>query len=94
MFRRAVRRPPAAGLAVGECPRTGDDMRALAMIGGGVAGGLLGYMAGYYAACELFDGGNLCGLLGVFVTGPLGVVGGGIGGWSLSRRLGGPDGAA
>jgi hypothetical protein len=61
-------------------------MRALAVVGGVLVGGFVGYMAGYYVACELFNGGNLCGLVGVFVTGPHGAIGGGIGGWFLTRR--------
>jgi len=64
---------------------------ALAIIGGMLLGGFLGYMAAVYLACEgspvqLFDGGNLCGLFGVFITGPLGCVGGGIAGWLLARQ--------
>jgi hypothetical protein len=49
-------------------------------------GGFLGYMAGTYLACLVFDGGNLCGLWGIFITGPLGSVAGGVGGWLIFRR--------
>ena len=64
---------------------------ALGIIGGVLAGGFLGYMAGMYMACEgspvqLFDGGNLCGLFGVFMTGPIGSIAGGVAGGFLSRR--------
>jgi hypothetical protein len=59
---------------------------ALGIICGVLAGGFLGYMAGYYVACEIFDGGKLCGLFGVFITGPLGAIAGGVGGALLSRR--------
>jgi hypothetical protein len=60
---------------------------ALAVVAGVVTGGPLGYLAGTYLACEVFyQGSNLCGLVGVFVTGPLGAVAGGIAGWLLSRR--------
>jgi hypothetical protein len=62
-------------------------MRALiAILIGAPVGGLLGYLLGVYLACGLFDLGNLCGLLGVFITGPLGVLGGGLAGWLLGRR--------
>src|SRR5213595_3777366 len=67
------------------------DMRVtLGILGGILAGCFLGYLAGIYLACEgspvqLFDGGNLCGLFGVFLTGPLGAVGGGVAGWWLAR---------
>ncbi len=47
---------------------------ALAIVVGVLAGGLLGYMVGYYLACEVFHAGNLCGLLGVFLTGLLGAI--------------------
>jgi hypothetical protein len=45
-------------------------------------GGFLGYrLARAWMACEwLYAGSNLCGLVGVFVTGPIGAVTGGIGG--------------
>jgi hypothetical protein len=59
---------------------------ALAIVVGFLVGGFLGYMVGALVACELFDGGNLCGLLGVFITGPLGSIGGGAAGWLLVRR--------
>jgi hypothetical protein len=64
---------------------------ALGIIGGVLAGGFLGYMAGIYVACEgshvqLFDGGNLCGLLGVFIIGPIGSIAGGVAGWLVFRR--------
>jgi hypothetical protein len=60
---------------------------ALSVVAGLVMGGLLGYLAGAYLACEVFyRGSNLCGLVGVFVTGPFGSVAGGIAGWLLSRR--------
>jgi hypothetical protein len=58
----------------------------LAILIGAPAGGLLGYLLGVYLACGLFDMGNLCGLVGVFVNGPLGVIGGGLAGWLLGRR--------
>jgi hypothetical protein len=64
---------------------------ALGILGGMLAGGFLGYMLGIYLVCDgspiqVFDGGNLCGLFGVFITGPLGFIVGGIVGWYVSRR--------
>jgi hypothetical protein len=48
---------------------------AMAIVGA-VLGGLAGYWAGVLVACFGFFGwlGNLCGLVGVFVTGPLGIL--------------------
>jgi hypothetical protein len=59
---------------------------ALAIILGVLVGGSLGYMAGYYVACDVFNAGNLCGLFGVFLTGPLGAIAGGVAGASVSRQ--------
>ncbi len=64
---------------------------ALGITLGVLVGGFLGYMAGMYVACEgspvqLFDGGNLCGLFGVFITGPIDSIAGGAAGWFVSRR--------
>jgi hypothetical protein len=53
---------------------------ALGTIVGFFLGGFLGYMLGIYVACEIFEAGNLCGLVGVFITGPLGALGGSIAG--------------
>jgi hypothetical protein len=36
---------------------------------GFVLGGFLGYLLGVEVACGLLDAGNLCGLVGVFITG-------------------------
>jgi hypothetical protein len=51
-----------------------------------VLGGLLGYFAGTYVACMVYEAGNLCGLVGVFVTGPVGAVLGAFTDWWASRR--------
>lgn len=52
-----------------------------------LVGGFVGYMVGIYVACELIPNpGNLCGLVGVFITGPLGAIGGGFAGGFLSRK--------
>lgn len=54
-------------------------------------GGLLGLVVGYYigatVACDwLIPTSNLCGIYGVFLTGPIGLIGGMIGGWKIARR--------
>jgi hypothetical protein len=59
---------------------------ALGIIVGVLIGGFLGYMVGYYVACEVLNAGNLCGLLGVFITGPIGAIVGGVGGVFVSRK--------
>jgi hypothetical protein len=58
---------------------------ALGIIVGFLLGGFLGYMAGAFVACELLNAGNLWGLFGVFITGPLGGIGGSIAGALLAR---------
>jgi hypothetical protein len=73
--------------ALAEALDRGEVMRALAVLAGMLVGAFAGYLAGVYLACYLlWPPSNLCGLVGVFVTGPLGLVGGGIAGWLLSRR--------
>src|SRR2546423_100995 len=79
---------PARSMGKGST-RGGEGVRvrmALAGVAGGGLGGYLGYLAGVYLACLALKMGNLCGLVGVFVTGPIGSVGGGLAGWRLSRR--------
>ena len=60
----------------------------LGIMAGMLVGGFAGYMAGAYVACEVFAAGNLCGLVGVFITGPLGLVLGGVAGGLLAQRAG------
>lgn len=55
-----------------------------------VSGGLIGGIAGYFIAVLIgFDwlmpNSNLCGIYGVFITGPLGLIGGAIAGWLLTH---------
>jgi hypothetical protein len=71
-----------------EEPTAGADMRtALAVLAGMLVGAFAGYMAGVYlACCLLWPQSNLCGLVGVFITGPLGLVAGGVLGWFASRQ--------
>jgi len=66
---------------------------ALGIAGGFLLGGVLGYYLGVLAACVVFDAGNLCGLIAVFITGPFGALGGSIAGGLLLRprqKTGGP----
>jgi uncharacterized membrane protein YeaQ/YmgE (transglycosylase-associated protein family) len=52
---------------------------AAAFVTGFVVFGFLGYWLGAYVACFwLYPGSNLCGLIGVFVTGPIGAIVGGL----------------
>ena len=61
-------------------------MRLLAAVVGGLIGGVVGYFIGVFVACDwLYPTSNLCGIYGVFATGPVGLVGGAIAGWMLSR---------
>ena len=61
-------------------------MRLLAASVGALVGVGAGYMIGAFVACSLlYPDSNLCGLVGVFITGPLGLVGGAVAGWLLSR---------
>ncbi|HKI19517.1 MAG TPA: hypothetical protein VKA15_16650 [Isosphaeraceae bacterium] len=53
---------------------------------GGVIVGRIGNPSYGEFASAGRPGSNLCGLVGVFVTGPLGAIAGGVGGWALSRR--------
>ena len=64
----------------------------LGIIVGFLLGGIGGYVLGVEVACGLLDLGNLCGLIGVFVTGPLGALGGSIAGALLTRRRAGAAG--
>jgi hypothetical protein len=59
-------------------------------IGGTLIGALIGLVVGYfigvYVACDwLYPTSNLCGIYGVFITGPIGLLAGAIGGWVMSR---------
>ena len=58
---------------------------ALGIAGGFIFGGVLGYYLGALVACDVFAAGNLCGLIAVFITGPLGALGGSIAGGLLLR---------
>ena len=54
-------------------------------------GGLLGFVVGYFVGVELacdwlIPASNLCGIYGVFLTGPIGLVIGIVCAWVMSRR--------
>jgi hypothetical protein len=55
-----------------------------------VVSGLLGLVAGYFigvsVACDwLYPRSNLCGIYGVFLTGPIGLLIGAVGGWLMYK---------
>jgi hypothetical protein len=51
-----------------------------------IVGGIVGYFIGVYAGCDwLMTGSNLCGIYGMMLTGPVGLIVGGICGWRFSR---------
>jgi hypothetical protein len=61
-------------------------MKMLTVIGA-VIGGAAGYMLGVFVACSvLIPQANTCGLFAVFITFPLGLLGGGAAGTRLARR--------
>ena len=61
-------------------------MKFFAIVGGGLIGAVAGYFVGVVVACDwLYPTSNLCGIYGVFVTGPIGLVGGAIAGCLISR---------
>src|SRR5688572_1990305 len=52
-------------------------------------GAIVGYYAGAYPACMwLWPEMNLCGLTGVFITGPIGMIVGAVIGWRRQRSAG------
>jgi hypothetical protein len=62
-------------------------MRFVSIVIGALVGGALGYEGGALLAClVLWPESNLCGLLGAFVTGPLGLVAGGVAGRVIWRH--------
>ncbi len=62
-------------------------MRTNLILGSAFLGGVAGYLLGAYLACYwIWPESNLCGLVGAFGTGPVGLIAGGLGGWASSRR--------
>ncbi len=61
-------------------------MRIVRILVGGVAGFVAGYFIGAFAGCDrLYPSSNRCGLYGVFLTGPVGLVCGSVGVWAMTR---------
>jgi hypothetical protein len=61
-------------------------MRIVGILVGGVAGFVAGYFIGAFVACDwLYPTSNLCGLYGVFLAGPVGLVCGAVGVWAMTR---------
>jgi hypothetical protein len=62
-------------------------MKIIAIVTGGLIGAIVGYFIGVYAGCNwLYPTSNLCGIYGMLVTGPVGLVAGTAGVWFLSRK--------
>ena len=60
-------------------------MKLVAIAAGALIGAVAGYFTGAIVACDwLYPSSNLCGIYGVFLTGPIGLVSGAIGGWLLA----------
>jgi hypothetical protein len=52
-------------------------MKTSRVVAGGLIGGVLGYFIGTFISCYwLYPTSNLCGIIGVFVTGPIGLTAG------------------
>jgi uncharacterized membrane protein SpoIIM required for sporulation len=61
--------------------------RVFLVLLGGLVGFIVGYFAGVELACDwLIPTSNLCGIYGVFLTGPIGLVIGSACAWVMSRR--------
>jgi hypothetical protein len=61
-------------------------VKVSAIIVGGLVGLVVGYFAGVHVACDwLYPTSNLCGIYGVFYTGPAGLILGAAAGWLMTR---------
>ena len=61
-------------------------MRLFPTLAGAVIGTIVGYFIGVYVACDwLYPTSNLCGIYGVFLTAPIGLISGALTGWVMSR---------
>ena len=61
--------------------------RVFLVLLGGLFGFIVGYFVGVDLACDwLIPTSNLCGIYGVFLTGPIGLVIGIVCAWVMSRR--------
>jgi hypothetical protein len=95
LTRRAARRSPAAGDAFDTVTEFGATvserrhdvaMNELTVIGAAI-GAAAGYLLGVFVACSvLIPEANTCGLYAVFITFPLGLLGGGAAGTYVARR--------
>lgn len=64
-------------------------VRIVGILVGGLVGFVVGYFIGVFAGCDwLYPTSNLCGIYGVFITGPVGLVSGAVGVWAMSRPKG------
>ena len=62
-------------------------MRVWAALAGAVIGLVVGYFVGVHIACDwLYPTSNLCGIYGVFLSGPIGLVAGAVLGWITAGR--------
>ena len=61
-------------------------VRLFATLAGALIGTVVGYFIGVHVGCDwLYPTSNLCGIYGVFISGPIGLACGVAGGWILSR---------
>jgi hypothetical protein len=62
-------------------------VRLFTTLAGALIGTVVGYFIGVYVACDwLYPTSNLCGIYGVFITGPIGLAIGAFAGWVTSRQ--------
>jgi hypothetical protein len=55
---------------------------------GALIGFVVRYFIGVYTACDWFyPTSKLCGIYGVFITGPIGLLAGAIGGWVIATSM-------
>jgi hypothetical protein len=60
--------------------------RIFATLACALIGFVVGYFIGAFIACDwLYPTSNLCGIYAVFVTGPIGFLGGAVGAWFIFR---------
>jgi hypothetical protein len=61
-------------------------LRPSAIVAGGLIGWVVGYFVGVSIACDwLYPTSNLCGIYGVFLSGPVGLLAGAMSGWLISK---------
>ena len=61
-------------------------MRVIVTLVCAAIAGIVGYFIGAYAGCDwLMPESNLCGIYGLMLTGPVGLIVGGVAGWRISR---------